>query len=265
MIGYKTYTPYTSSIRHVCLIDKTGIWHKDPIRHLLLQKQMARRGSNVFSRSVRGIRGNFRIVDFCRDDHVSIPGIVVRLEYDPNRSSFIALLLYKNNVCCYVLCPSATGIGDVFINYSGVSIVFNTGDCMTLRKIPVGTILHNVEVRSGYGGTLIRAAGSFGILFRKFYSLHVAVVKLRSGIKRAIPLECRATLGMVSNKNHWSISIGKAGRNRWIGRRPVVRGVAMNPVDHPHGGGEGKKSKKADPRNIWGRAFKWKRTGKVRS
>lgn len=263
MFRYKIYTPYTSSIRHVCLISKAGIWNKDAVKQLVSAKRLARRRSNIFRRSSRGVRTKYRMVDFFRNDHIGIPGVVARIEYDPNRSSFIALLLYKNNICTYVLCPSGSRIGDVFRNYVGLPVEFNTGDSLAILKIPVGTVIHNVELRSGHGGILIRSAGSFGILFRKFTSIDLALIKLRSGMRKAVSLMCMATLGTVSNKNHWAISVGKAGRSRWLGKKPVVRGVAMNPIDHPHGGGEGKKSKKANPRNIWGRAFKWRRTGKV--
>lgn len=251
------------SMRHVCLVDKTNIWNKQPLSQLSEKKHMHYRRANVFRRSVAGGRLYYRILDLWRTDHFGIPGKVARIEYDPNRSSFIALLLYKNNICLYVLCPSSISIGCFFINYTTVPFSFNTGDCLLLKKIPVGYMLHNLEINCGEGGLYIRAGGSFGMIVRKFNVLNTALVKLRSGLRQAVSLDCRATLGMVSNKENWSISKGKAGRNVWLKRKPVVRGVAMNPVDHPHGGGEGKKSKKADPMNIWGKVFKWRTTRKT--
>jgi len=251
---------YTSSMRHVCLVDKSIIWHRKPILQLTAKKYMPRRNVNVFRRSAIGGRSCFRVLDLWRADHFGIPATVVRLEYDPNRSSFIALLLYKNNICSYVLCPSSIRVGSSFVNHASAPVVFNIGDCLPIQKIPVGSTIHNLELYCGSGGLYIRAGGSFGTLVRKFNVLDTVIIKLRTGLRKAVPLSCRATLGTVSNKNNWSISLGKAGRSRWLSRRPVVRGVAMNPVDHPHGGGEGKKSKKADPMNIWGKVFKWRST-----
>lgn len=260
---HKQYNPYTSSIRHVCLVDRFKVWNSNSLKQLVVKKEVSKRKSNFFRSTISGIRRRFRILDLYRDDHLGIPGIVCRIEYDPNRTSFISLLLYKNNICTYVLCPSAVCLGDIFVNHLSVPMFFKIGDCFPLGKIPVGSIIHNIEFKFGFGGKYVRSAGSFGMLFKKLNSLNLGIVQLRSGYRKFVSLDCRATIGMVSNKDNWLISLGKAGRNRWIGRRPVVRGVAMNPIDHPHGGGEGKKSKKADPRNIWGNVFKWRKTAKV--
>lgn len=259
-MALKVYVPYTSSLRHVCIVDKHKIWKGSPIKQLVVKKEKSYRVSNFFRSSVTGLKRYYRVIDFYRDDHLGIPGEVYRIEYDPNRSAFISLLLYKNNICTYVLCPSSVSLGDVFVNSLSVPMFFNIGDCFTLQKIPVGSIIHNLELRCGFGGKYIRSAGSYGMVFKKFNLLNTGIIQLRSGLRKVVSLDCRATLGMVSNKDEWAISFGKAGRRRWIGKKPIVRGVAMNPIDHPHGGGEGKKSKKADPRNIWGKVFKWRRT-----
>lgn len=258
----KTYKPYTSSIRHVCLVDRFKLWRGRPLTQLVLKKNISNRSSNFFRSSIVGVHRHYRVLDFCRSDHLGIPGIVCRIEYDPNRSAFIALLLYKNNICTYVLCPSAVSLGDIFFNYLSVPMFFNIGDSFVLNKIPTGSIIHNIELRCGLGGKYVRSSGSFAMVFKKLDFLNICIVQLRSGFRKYVSLDCRATLGMVSNKDHWLRCFGKAGRRRWIGHKSIVRGVAMNPIDHPHGGGEGKKSKKADPRNIWGKVFKWRRTVK---
>lgn len=257
-MALKKYIPYTSSLRHVCLIDRGKIWRGSSIKQLTVKKDKSYRSSNFFRSSIRGIKRSYRIIDLYRDDHLGIPGIVYRIEYDPNRSSFISLLVYKNNICTYVLCPSSVSLGDVFVNYLSVPMFFNVGDCFISKKIPVGSIIHNLEVQCGEGGKYIRSAGSYGMVFKKLNLLNTCIIQLRSGFRKVVSLDCRATLGMVSNQDKWMTFFGKAGRSKWIGRRSIVRGVAMNPIDHPHGGGEGKKSKKADPRNVWGKVFKWR-------
>lgn len=259
-MALKVYIPYTSSLRHVCIVDRSKVWKGSSIKQLTVKKYNSYRRYNFFRTSVTGVKRLYRIIDLYRDDHFGVPGVVYRIEYDPNRSSYIALLLYKNNICTYVLCPSSIGIGDIFTNYLSVPMFFHIGDCFTLHKIPVGSIIHNLELECGYGGKYIRAAGSYGIVFKKLNFLNTCIIQLRSGLRKVVSLDCRATLGVVSNKDKWVTFFGKAGRRKWIGKRPIVRGVAMNPIDHPHGGGEGKKSKKADPRNIWGKVFKWRRT-----
>jgi large subunit ribosomal protein L2 len=256
----KVYIPYTSSIRHVCLVDRSKLWTGSSIKQLVVKKHKVYRSSNFFRSSVIGVKRYYRVLDLYRNDHLGIPGLVYRIEYDPNRSAFISLLLYKNNICTYVLCPSSVSLGDIFVNYLSVPMFFNIGDCFSLHKIPVGSIIHNLELKCGFGGKYIRSAGSFGMVFKKLDSLNIGIIQLRSGFRKIVSLDCRATLGMVSNKDNWLVLYGKAGRCRWIGKKSIVRGVAMNPIDHPHGGGEGKKSKRADPRNIWGKVFKWRRT-----
>jgi len=179
----------------------------------------------------------YRIVDFKRlkDD---IPGIVERLEYDPNRSSYIALLLYKDGERRYIIAPNGLRIGDKVI--SGINAPIEIGNCLPLNNIPIGTIIHNVEMRPGKGAQMIRSAGTSAQIITREEGY--VMLRMRSGEVRKILATCRACIGTVSNTEHNLRSLGKAGASRWIGGRPTVRGVAMNPVDHPHGGGEGKTS-----------------------
>ena len=189
----------------------------------------------------------YRIIDFKRDKD-GIPARVATIEYDPNRSANIALLHYSDGEKRYILAPLGLKVGDRII--SGPEAEIRAGNTIVLRDIPLGTQIHNIELNPGHGGQIARCAGSYAQLMAK--EGRYAQIKLPSGEVRMVPLDCRATIGQIGNLGHESISLGKAGRNRWRGRRPHVRGVAMNPVDHPHGGGEGKSSGGRHPVTPWG-------------
>ena len=194
-----------------------------------------------------GHKRAYRIIDFKRDKD-GIPAKVATVEYDPNRSSNIALLNYVDGEKRYIIAPNKLFVGDQVMSGNGAEI--RVGNALALREIPLGTHIHNIELSAGHGGQLSRSAGSYCQLMAK--EGRYAQIKLPSGEVRMVMLECRATIGQVGNLDHENISIGKAGRNRWRGKRPHVRGVAMNPVDHPHGGGEGKSSGGRHPVTPWG-------------
>ncbi|MBF0226648.1 MAG: 50S ribosomal protein L2 [Desulfobacterales bacterium] len=202
----------------------------------------------------------YRIIDFKRDKD-SIPAKVVAVEYDPNRSARIALLNYADGEKRYILAPNGLSVGDVI--QTGQSVDIKPGNTLPLKNIPLGTYIHNVELKLGKGGQLVRSAGVYAQLMAK--EDPYGLVKLPSGEVRKILLKCKATIGQVGNVEHENISIGKAGRNRWLGKRPKVRGVAMNPIDHPMGGGEGKSSGGRHPCTPWGKptkGYKTRRKGK---
>ena len=201
----------------------------------------------------------YRIVDFKRNKD-GIEARVAGIEYDPNRSANIALLVYRDGEKRYILSPTNLKVGDVLM--SGKDAEVKLGNCLPLSSIPEGTIVHNVEMKPGKGGQLARSAGNSTQLMAK--EGRYATLKLRSGETRMVEVKCRATIGVVGNSDHENISIGKAGRNRWMGKRPRVRAVAMNPVDHPMGGGEGKSSGGRHPCSPWGQIAKGLKTRKVR-
>ncbi|MBI4774484.1 MAG: 50S ribosomal protein L2 [Deltaproteobacteria bacterium] len=223
-------------------------------------------GRNALGRLTARHRGGghkrrYRMIDFKREK-IDIPGKVATLEYDPNRSTRIALLHYADGEKRYILAPLKIQLGDVLV--SGEFADIKPGNCLPLRNIPLGTHIHNIELNPGRGGQLVRSAGGYAQLMAKEGSY--AQVKLPSGEVRMVFLACRATIGQLGNIEHENISIGKAGRSRWLGRRPKVRGVAMNPIDHPHGGGEGKSSGGRHPVTPWGKPTKgYKTRGKKSS
>jgi large subunit ribosomal protein L2 len=202
-----------------------------------------------------GAKRKYRLVDF-RRDKAGIPAKVVSLEYDPNRTARIALVAYADGAKAYVIAPDKLAVGDKLVAGAGADI--KVGNTLPLKNIPLGTVIHNVELRPGEGGKLVRSAGALAQLVAK-EGRH-AQVKLPSGEVRMIPVQCRATIGQVGNAEQDSVALGKAGRSRWRGRRPHVRGVAMNPVDHPHGGGEGKSSGGRHPVTPWGKPTKGAKT-----
>jgi len=204
-----------------------------------------------------GHRRKYRVVDF-RRDKTGVPAKVVGVEYDPNRTARIALVAYADGAKAYVIAPDKLAVGDRIV--AGADADIKTGNTLPLRNIPLGTVIHNLELRPGQGARLVRSAGTFAQLVAK-EGRH-AQVKLPSGEVRMIPLQCRATIGQVGNLEQENVVYGKAGRTRWRGRRPHVRGVAMNPVDHPHGGGEGKTSGGRHPVTPWGRPTKGCKTRK---
>ncbi len=204
-----------------------------------------------------GQRRHYRIVDFKRDKD-GIPAKVASIEYDPNRSARIALLHYVDGEKRYVLAPLNLKVGDMIQSGSGADI--KPGNCLPLEEIPLGTQIHNIELRLGKGGQVVRSAGTFAQLMAK--EKKYALIKMPSGEVRMVLLKCRATVGRLGNTEHEGVALGKAGRARWLGRRPSVRGVAMNPVDHPMGGGEGRSSGGRHPCSPWGKPTKGYRTRK---
>ena len=202
-----------------------------------------------------GHKRSYRIIDF-RRRKFDMPATVERLEYDPNRTAFIALIRYEDGEQSYILAPQRLQPGDKIV--SGERADIKPGNAMPLKNIPVGTIVHNVELKPGRGGQMARAAGTYVQLVGRDAGL--AQLRMSSGEVRIVRTECMATIGAVSNPDQQNISIGKAGRNRWKGRKPSVRGVAMNPVDHPHGGGEGRTSGGRHPVTPWGKPTKGKKT-----
>ena len=206
-----------------------------------------------------GHKQHYRIVDFKRNKD-GIPAKVERLEYDPNRSAFIALIKYENSDLSYILAPQRLAPGDSVV--AGERVDVKPGNAMPLSSMPIGTIIHNVEMKAGKGGQIARSAGTYVQLVGRDQGY--AILRLTSGEQRLVRAECMATVGAVSNPDNSNIKLAKAGRNRWLGKRPSVRGVAMNPVDHPHGGGEGRTSGGRHPVTPWGKPTKGKRTRSVK-
>lgn len=202
-----------------------------------------------------GHKRRYRLVDFKRRKFDQ-PAVVERLEYDPNRTAFIALVRYEDGELAYIPAPQRLKVGDSIV--SGERVDVKPGNAMPLKNIPVGTIVHNVELKAGKGGQLARSAGTYVQLVGRDQGY--AQLKLASGELRIVRGECLATIGAVSNPDQSNINLGKAGRNRWLGKRPAVRGVAMNPIDHPHGGGEGRTSGGRHPVTPWGKPTKGKKT-----
>ncbi|MDD5073024.1 MAG: 50S ribosomal protein L2 [Candidatus Omnitrophica bacterium] len=235
----KTYKPYTKSRRWMTSSDFSMLTKKEPEKNLLLPKRKKAGRNNHGHVTVRhqggGHKRMIRIVDFKRDK-AGIPSKVIALEYDPNRSAFLALLEYEGGERRYIIAPVDLKVGDSVM--SGPDADIKPGNALPIKNIPVGTFIHNIELAKGMGAKIVRSAGTSAQLMAK--EGEYANIKLPSGEIRLIHLDCYATIGQVGNVEHGTISIGKAGRKRWMGIRPTVRGVAMNPHDHPHGGGEGK-------------------------
>lgn len=258
-MAIKTYRPTTPGRRQLVQIHRTELWKGKPFKSL--SQGLPRHGGrnnlgHVTSRHRGGgHKRRYRLIDF-RRNKFDIPATVERLEYDPCRTSFIALLAYEDGTHAYILAPQKLKVGDTVI--SGDRVDIKPGNAMPLKNMPVGTIVHNVELKPGKGGQLARAAGTYVQLMER-NSLQ-AQIKLRSGEIRLVPSGCIGSIGVVSNPDHSNRQIGKAGAKRWRDRRPVVRGVAMNPVDHPHGGGEGRSSGGRHPVTPWGKPTKGKKT-----
>ena len=260
-MGIKRYRPVTPSLRFTRLSDSSEITKTKPEKSLTVSLKKTG-GRNVAGRITARRRGGgskrkYRIIDFSRDKD-GIEAEVIAIEYDPNRSARIALLEYADQEKRYMLAPAGLQVGDVVM--SGEEAPPKVGNCLPLARIPLGLSVHNVELRRNGGGVLVRSAGLSAVLMSR--EGKYAHVRLPSGEVRLIPLTCRATIGEVGNADHASVSLGKAGRNRWLGRRPKVRGVAMNPVDHPMGGGEGKASGGRHPCSPWGKLAKGGKTRK---
>ncbi|MFK7973360.1 MAG: 50S ribosomal protein L2 [Rickettsiaceae bacterium] len=260
-MALKKYNPTTPSQRGLVRVDKSELWKGKPVKQLTkgLKKTGGRNNlGRITSRHIGGGHKKlYRLIDFKRNKF-DIEAIVERIEYDPNRTAYIALLKYEDGELAYILAPDKLKEGDKVV--SGASSDIKVGNCLPLKNIPVGTTIHNVEMKVGKGGQIARSAGAAVNLIGK--DSGYAQIKLASGELRVVPLDCVATIGSVSNADKKNTIVGKAGRSRWLGRRPTVRGVAMNPVDHPHGGGEGKTSGGRHPVTPWGKPTKGKKTRK---
>jgi len=258
-MALKKYRPTTPSLRYKTVTDYSGLTKKDPEKSLLepVKKTGGRNnhGHITMRRMGGGHKRRYRRIDFKRDKH-GVPAKVASIEYDPNRSAFISLLHYADGEKRYILAPHGIKEGDTVISGSDVDI--HPGNALPLEKIPTGLFVHNVEMIAGRGGQMVRSAGSYAQLMAK--EGNYVSLRLPSGEIRMVRRECYATIGQVSNIDHENVTIGKAGRSRWLGKRPKVRGVAMNPIDHPLGGGEGRSSGGRHPVTPWGKPTKGYRT-----
>jgi len=258
-MALKSYKPTTPGQRGLVLIDRSELWKGRPVKALTegLTKSGGRNntGRITMRRMGGGAKRLYRIIDFKRRKH-DIPATVERIEYDPNRSAFIALVRYTDGELTYIIAPQRLAVGDQVI--SGAKTDVKPGNAMPFSGMPIGTIVHNVELKAGKGGQLARAAGTYAQFVGRDGGY--AQIRLSSGELRLVRQECMATIGAVSNPDNSNQNLGKAGRNRHLGKRPSVRGVAMNPIDHPHGGGEGRTSGGRTPVTPWGKDTKGKRT-----
>ena len=258
-MALKTFKPYTKSTRGTIIVTREGLWKGKPIKSLTIGKKSSS-GRNNLGRITSRRRGSghkqkYREIDFYRNKH-DIEAVVERIEYDPNRTSHIMLVKYEDGERAYMLAPQNITIGDKII--SGNKKEIKIGNCMPLHDIPVGTAIHNVEMKLGGGAKIARSAGSSVQITGS--DGEYSIIKLASGEIRKIISRAKATIGVLSNPDQKNINIGKAGRSRWLGIRPSVRGVVMNPVDHPHGGGEGKSSGGRNPVSPWGQSAKGLKT-----
>jgi large subunit ribosomal protein L2 len=258
-MALRQFNPVTPSLRGTVLIDRSELWKGKPVK-LLTQGKSGTGGRNnhgrITSRFIGGgHKQSYRLIDFKRRKF-DVPATVERLEYDPNRSAFIALVKYADGELSYILAPQRLRAGDQVI--AGKRVDIKPGNAMPLGAIPVGTIVHNVEMKTGAGGKIARAAGTYAQLVGK--DAGYAQIKLMSGELRVVRAECMASIGAVSNPDNMNQKIGKAGRTRWLGKRPHNRGVVMNPVDHPLGGGEGRSSGGRHPVTPWGKPTKGYKT-----
>ena len=258
-MALKSFNPTTPGRRGLVLVDRSGLWKGKPERSLTEGlKSMGGRNNHgriTARRRGGGHKRRYRIIDFKRLKY-DMEATVERLEYDPNRTAFIALVKYSDGDLSYILAPQRLRAGDKVI--SGMAVDIKPGNAMPMQSIPVGTIIHNIEMKVGKGGQIARSAGTYAQIIGKDQGY--AQLRLSSGELRLVRAECMATIGAVSNPDQQNIKLGKAGRKRWLGKRPQVRGVAMNPIDHPHGGGEGRTSGGRHPVTPWGKPTKGKRT-----
>lgn len=260
-MALKKYKPTSPGRRGLVLVDRSEL-HKGRPEKKLTEGLTSSGGRNNKGRITARRQGGghkrlYRQIDFKRRKF-DVAATVERLEYDPNRTAFIALIAYEDGEKAYILAPQRLGVGDKVM--AGEATDVKPGNAMPLSSIPVGTIIHNVEMKPGKGGQIARSAGAYAQLVGR--DMGYALLRLMSGEQRRVRAECMATVGAVSNPDHQNIKLGKAGRSRWQGKRPSVRGVAMNPVDHPHGGGEGRTSGGRHPVTPWGKPTKGKKTRK---
>lgn len=258
-MALKSYKPMTNGMRGLVLVDRSDLYKGAPVKQLTEGMTKSGGRNNTGRITVRHVGGGhkrrYRKIDFKRTKF-DVPATVERLEYDPNRTAFIALIKYNDGEQSYILAPQRLQVGDQVIASEQADI--KPGNAMPLKNMPVGTIIHNVEMKAGKGAQIARSAGCYAQLIGKDGGY--AQLRLSSGELRLVRGECMASVGAVSNPDNQNVKLGKAGRKRWMGVRPTVRGVVMNPVDHPHGGGEGKTSGGRHPVTPWGKPTKGKKT-----
>jgi len=258
-MALKHFNPVTPSLRGTVLIDRSELFKGKPVKQLTEGKSHSGGRNNHGRITVRfrggGHKQSYRLVDFKRRKF-NVPATVERLEYDPNRTAFLALLKYEDGELSYIIAPQRLKVGDVVV--AGEKVDIKPGNAMPLGAIPVGTIVYNIEMKPGAGGKIARSAGTYAQLVGK--DAGYAQIKLMSGEVRLVRGECIAAIGAVSNPDNQNQHLGKAGRSRWLGRKPHQRGVVMNPVDHPHGGGEGRTSGGRHPVTPWGKPTKGYKT-----
>ena len=260
-MALRTYKPVTPSQRQLVIVDRTGLHRGDPVK-TLVEGQHSSGGRNNHGRITSRFRGGghkqaYRKVDFKRQKHDQ-PAKVERIEYDPNRTGFIALIKYGDGELSYILAPQRLSVGDTIV--AGEDVDIKPGNAMPAGKMPIGTIVHNVEIKIGKGGQIARSAGTYSQIVGR--DGEYVILRLNSGEQRLVHSRCMATVGAVSNPDNMNISIGKAGRKRWMGRMPHNRGITMNPVDHPHGG---RTKGGGHPTTPWGFPTKGKKTRKNKS
>jgi len=258
-MALKTFKPITPGLRQLVLVDRSDLYKGKPVK-TLTEGKSSTGGRNNLGRVTSRFRGgghkrSYRLVDFKRRK-TDVAATVERIEYDPNRSAFIALIKYADGELSYILAPQRLAVGDTVISAESADV--KPGNTMPIANIPVGTIVHNVELKIGKGGAVARSAGTYAQIVGRDEGY--VILRLNSGEQRLVHGRCLASIGAVSNPDHMNVSIGKAGRNRWLGWRSHNRGVAMNPIDHPHGGGEGRTSGGRHPVTPWGFPTKGKKT-----
>jgi large subunit ribosomal protein L2 len=258
-MALRKFKPVTPGLRQLVLVDRSALYKGAPVKTLTegLNKSGGRNNTGRITsfRKSGGHKRAYRIIDFKRRK-LDVEGSVERIEYDPNRTAFIALISYTDGEQAYILAPQRLAVGDKVIAAASADV--KPGNAMPMSAMPVGTIVHNVELKLGRGGAIARSAGSYAQIAGRDGSY--VILRLNSGEQRLVLSSCFATVGAVSNQDHMNISLGKAGRSRWLGIKPSVRGVAMNPIDHPHGGGEGRTSGGRHPVTPWGKPTKGKKT-----
>jgi len=259
-MALKTFKPTTPSLRQLVLVDRSDLHKGKPVK-ALTEGKSSKGGRNNNGRITVRFRGgghkqSYRVIDFKRRTQPGVAAKVERIEYDPNRTGYIALLKYPDGTLSYILAPQRLQPGDEVV--SGEQADIKPGNAMSIGNIPVGTLVHNIETKIGAGGTLARSAGNYAQIVGRDQGY--VILRLKSGEQRLVHGNCYATIGAVSNPDHMNTTIGKAGRQRWLGQRPHNRGVTMNPIDHPHGGGEGRTSGGRHPVTPWGKPTKGKKT-----
>ena len=259
-MALKNYNPTSPGQRQLVLVDRSHLYKGKPVKKLTegLSQKGGRNNAGRITVRFRGggHKRTYRIIDFKRRENAGMPATVERLEYDPNRTAFIALIKYENGTQSYILAPQRIKPGDTVV--AGEQVDIKPGNAMPLANMPVGTFVHNVELKLGKGGAIARSAGSYAQIVGRDGGY--VSIRLSSGEQRLVLGQCFATIGAVSNPDHMNISLSKAGRSRWLGRKPHNRGVSMNPVDHPHGGGEGRTSGGRHPVSPTGKPTKGKKT-----